>query len=229
MLLGDVVHVHDRVAFAIDLLIFLLTGTAAGAPAAAATVTAFSLETNGCNCRNFGNLFVFKVFVISTPLGSCHRYWRWNWCICWRWQWNLNVCAVHNYIIALRTGVCSQTHGSIPKQRTASNLHFGKWLHGATCSFLSFHCLPHLCSERDVVGKNFSNTCPAASAVCQVGSGVITFLHGLALSASWHPSACLCQVRFGDNVRPGYVDILFFSWRWLLNPWNFLLRQLLIR
>ena len=62
-----------------------------------------------------------------------------------------------------------------------------------------------------------------------VGSGVITFLHGLALPASWPPSACFGLVCFLYHVRPGRVDVLLLSWRRIYNPWESFRHQLLIR
>ena len=80
-------------------------------------------------------------------------------------------------------------------------------------------CSLHLDSELDVIGQNFSNSCSALCDVHQMGSGVTTFLRGLALAAPSRPSA-LGQVFFFCHVHSERVDVLLLNWRWILNPRN---------
>ena len=79
-----------------------------------------------------------------------------------------------------------------------------------------FHCFPHLCSECDVAGKNFSNTCSAISATCQVGWGV-PGVHPLAFVKSSLVIMCDLGVEtYSSSISVGSSILGFFFLRQLL-------------
>ena len=203
---------HDGVAFAIDLLILLLTGTAAGARVAA-TVTASTCSSSWSS--SYLHLLV-PVTGIGGGIGAFSED-----------DTGISMSALS----ITRSSLCGlecavKPTGAHPDDVLPPTCTLGNWLHGATCSFLSFHCFSSSVLGMRCRRQRISATRALQSALCAklVREWSPSFMASHFLHPGVHP-ACLCQVRFGNHVRPGHVDILFFSWRWLLNPWIFFLRN----